>query len=93
MRSWCQQVLCRDIRHSYHDKNKTVEYNLCSDIIKVYCNTIQKQTQRTGRDRIQEAMTEVETKIESSVAIELSMSRQRDQFGPEFWESTTQLMK
>ena len=29
-------------------------------------------------------------KTENSVAIELSMSRQSDQFGPEFWGSTTQ---
>ena len=40
-----------------------------------------------------EATTEEETKTEGFVAIELSMSQQRDQFGPEFWESTMQLMK
>ena len=33
------------------------------------------------------------TKTEKSVAIELSISRQSDQFGIEFWGSTMQLMK
>ena len=33
------------------------------------------------------------TKTKNSVATELSMSRHSDQFGPEFWASTTQLMK
>ena len=33
------------------------------------------------------------TRTKDSVATELSMSRQSDQFGPEFWGSTTQLMK
>ena len=41
----------------------------------------------------QEATTEVATKTESSIVTELSMSRQRDQIEPEFWGSTTQLMK
>ena len=33
------------------------------------------------------------TKTENSVAIEISMLRQSDQFEPEFWGSTTQLLK
>ena len=36
----------------------------------------------TGRDRIQEAMTEAATKTEGSIVTDLSMSRQRDQFWP-----------
>ena len=33
------------------------------------------------------------TKTKNSVAIELCMSRQSEQYGPEFWGSTMQLMK
>ena len=33
------------------------------------------------------------TRTKNSIAIELSMSRQSDQFGPEFWGSTMKLMK
>ena len=33
------------------------------------------------------------TKSENSFTTELSMSQQSNQFGPEFWGSTTQLMK
>ena len=40
-----------------------------------------------------EATTEEATKTRSSVATGLSMSRQRNQFGLEFWGSTMQLMK
>ena len=40
-----------------------------------------------------EATTEEATKTRGSVLIELSMSQQRDQFGPKFWGSTMQLMK
>ena len=79
--------------YSYRDKNKTTEYNLCRNIIKVCRDTIQEQSQRTGRNIIQEAKTEAATKTESSIAIDLSVSRQRDQIGLKFWESTTQLMK
>ena len=39
----CKKVWCRDTRHSYRDKNKTTKYNLCRDIIKVCCDTIQEQ--------------------------------------------------
>ena len=41
----------------------------------------------------QEATTEEATKTGGSIAIELSMLRKRDQFGPKFWGSTMQLMK
>ena len=40
-----------------------------------------------------EATTKEATKTGGSVAIELSMSRQRDQIGPKFWGSAMQLMK
>ena len=40
-----------------------------------------------------EATTEEATKAGGYVATKLSMSRPKDQFGPEFWGSTTQLMK
>ena len=40
-----------------------------------------------------EATTEEVTKTRRSILTELSMSRQRDQFGPEFWGPTMQLMK
>ena len=40
-----------------------------------------------------EAMIEAATKTRGSIVTELSMSRVRDQFGPEFWGSTIQLMK
>ena len=93
MRARCKQVWCHSIRHFYCNKNKTVEYNLRRDTIKVCRDTFQEQAQRIGCDIIQEATIEAATQTESSVATDLSMSRQRDQFGPEFWESTTQLMK
>ena len=41
----------------------------------------------------EEATTEEAAKARGSVATELSMSRQRDQFRPEFLGSTMQLMK
>ena len=40
-----------------------------------------------------EATTEEATKTGGSVMTELSMSRQRDQFGLDFWEYIMQLMK
>ena len=43
-------ILCRDIRHSYRDKNKTNGSKLCRDIIKVCRNIIQEKAQRTGRN-------------------------------------------
>ena len=40
-----------------------------------------------------EATAEEATKTGGSIATKLSMSRQRDQFEPEFWGSIMQLMK
>ena len=60
--------------HSCHDKNKTIGYNLCCDIIKVCHDTIQEQAYKISRDRKQKATTEALTKTESSVATDLSIS-------------------
>ena len=51
-------ILCHDIRHSYHDKNKTVGLKLCPNIFKVYRDRIQEKAQRTGRDIILKAAIE-----------------------------------
>ena len=76
-------ILCRDTRHSCHEKNKTVGSKLCRDIIKVCHDRIQEKAKIIGRDRKLQVATEAATKTKDSVAIELSMSRQSDQFGLE----------
>ena len=43
MRSWLQQILCRDIRHSYCNMNKIVASKLCRDIIKFCHDGIQEK--------------------------------------------------
>ena len=68
---------------------------------KLYVATSSKyvatQSKNQPREQVatkkQEATTEAATKTESSVVTKLSMSQQRDQFRPEFWGTTTQLMK
>ena len=51
MRSWLQQILCRDIRHSCRDKNKTAASKLCRDIIKVCREKMQEKAQKICHDR------------------------------------------
>ena len=61
-KSWVQQILCRDTRHSCRNKNKTVGSKLCHENIKVYRDRIQEKAQRTGRDRKLQATTEANDK-------------------------------
>ena len=59
----------------------------------IYVTTLSKyvatqsksKPKKISRGRIQEATIEAATKTESSVVTNLSMSRQIDQFGQEFW--------
>ena len=68
---------------------------------KIYVTTLSEYvaTQSKSKPREQvttenkEPTTEATIKTEITVATNLFMSQQRDQFGPEFWESTMQLMK
>ena len=53
-------ILCRDIRHSYCDKNKTVGSKLYRDIIKVFCDRIQENAKRIDRERKLLAVTKIE---------------------------------
>ena len=50
-------ILCRDIRHSCHDKNKTGGSKLYHNIIKVSRDRNHEKAQRTGRDRKLQAAT------------------------------------
>ena len=67
----------------------------------IYVATLRKyvatQTKNKPREKVmtekREAMTEEATKTGGSIGTELSMSRLGDQFGPEVWRSTIQLMK
>ena len=68
---------------------------------KIYITTLSEYvaTQSKSKPREQvatenkEATSEATTNTEITVATNLFMSQQRDQFGPKFWESTMQLMK
>ena len=63
-------ILCRDTRHSCHDKNETAGSKLCRDIIKICHDIIQEKSQRTGRDKKLQATTEATTKTKDSIARE-----------------------
>ena len=67
----------------------------------IYVTTLTKyiatQIKNKHREKVvtkkREATTKEETKTGSYVLTKLPISRQRDQFGPEFWGFTMQLMK
>ena len=68
---------------------------------KIYVATLSKSVATESKNKPREKVTTEDcmlrqrptTKTENSVMIELSMSRQSDQFVPELWGSTTQLLK
>ena len=89
----CKHVWCHDTRNLCHDNNKTAERIYVATSTKYVATQIKNKPREKVATEKQEAMIEEAIKTGGSVAIELSMSLQRDQIGPEFWGSTMQLMR